>query len=333
MQTVLVTGYGGFLGAAISRMLLASGYAVRGLARGDYPELNALGVTPIRGDITDRRSVQAAVAGCQAIIHTAAKAGVWGPWPDYYNVNTLATSLLLETAVAADCRVFVFTSSPSVSFAAANQSGVDESLPYPTRWLCHYPHTKALAEQSVLSAARSRRLLTCALRPHLIWGMGDPHLMPRVVDRAKSRRLRRVGAGTNRIDIVHVDNAARAHLLALERLLHQDPAVNGQAFFITDGVPIECWQWITRILRAADVTVPNKAISYPTAYRLGAMFELAYRIMRRQSEPPMTRFVAAQLALDHYFSIDKARRLLNYQPVQDLDNRLAACEAWLRSRP
>lgn len=330
MQRVLVTGYGGFLGAAIVRRLLSAGYQVRGLARQHYPELAELGVETVSGDVADRDVARAALAGCDAIVHTAARAGVWGAWESYHRANTLGTQVLIDEAIAADCRTLVFCSSPSVTFAATDQSGIDETAPYPERWLSHYPHTKALAEQAVLAAARSGQLWACALRPHLIWGKDDPHLMPRVVARARAGRLRRVGSGTNRIDIVHVENAAQAHVLALERLLARDSAVNGQAFFITDGEPIECWQWISRILTAANVAVPTKSISYRAAYRLGAMLEVAFRAARIRSEPPMTRFVAAQLALDHYFSIDKARRLLGYAPERDRDRRLAECEPWLR---
>lgn len=332
MQRVLVTGYGGFLGGAVVRALLSAGYRVRGLARKSYPALAQAGVETVSGDISDRRAVQAAVAGCDAIVHTAALAGVWGAWEDYYRVNTLGTENLIAAATGTDCRTMVFCSSPSVTFAAADQSGIDESVPYPQRWLSPYPQTKALAEQAVLSAAQAGTLWACALRPHLIWGRDDPHLMPRVVARARAGKLRRVGTGTNRIDIVHVENAAHAHVLALERLLARDAAVNGQAFFITDGMPIECWQWIRRILTAADVPVPTKSLSYAAAYRLGGLLELVYRAARIRSEPPMTRFVAAQLALEHFFSIDKARQLLGYQPVQDLDRRLAECEPWLRGR-
>ncbi len=154
--------------------------------------------------------------------------------------------------------------------------------------------------------------------------------MPRVIQRAQSGRLRRVGSGKNLIDIVHVDNAANAHLLALEKLTQRDANVRGQAFFITDGAPIECWQWISRILETAGVPVPKRSISYSAAYRIGAMLETIYRSLRIQSEPPMTRFVAAQLALDHYFSIDKAQKLLGYMPSQDMDRRLAECQPWLK---
>lgn len=331
MQRVLVTGFGGFLGAAIVRKLLSAGYKVRGLARSNYPELVAQGVEQVQGTITDRSAVSMAVNGCDAVIHTAALAGIWGPWADYYNTNTYGTGLLLETAAQAKCSSFVYTSSPSVTFAARHQRGSDETADYPRRWLSHYPHTKALAEQAVVSTARSGKLWACSLRPHLIWGQGDPHLMPRVIDRAKAGKLKRVGSGRNLIDVVHVENAADAHVLALQRLLSRDSAVNGQAFFITDGTPIQCWDWITGILRTAGMPVPTSSLSYATAYRIGAALEATYGLLRLRSEPAMTRFLAGQLALDHYFSIDKARRLLGYQPTPEFDRRLAECEPWLRT--
>lgn len=327
---VLVTGYGGFLGAAVCRQLLEAGFQVRGLARGDYPELAKLGVQTIRGDITSKEQCRQACSGCQAIVHTAAKAGVWGKWRDYYSINTVATEQLLQAAVDSGVQAFVHTSSPSVTFDGRHQSGVDESAPYPTRWLCYYPQTKALAEQAVARVAATGKLRTCALRPHLIWGLGDPHLFPRVVQRALSGRLRRVGSGRNLIDVVHVDNAARAHLLAVQKLLAGDQLLNGQPLFITDGRPIECWQWIASILKTAQIAVPTKSISFAAAYRIGGMLEAAYRLTGTKSEPPMTRFVAAQLALDHYFSIDRAKHLLGYQPRGDVDLALAECEGWLR---
>ncbi len=316
-KRVLVTGYGGFLGAAIVRILREHGYAVRGIARGSYPHLESLGIEVVRASIVDRAAVIEASRDCAAIIHTAALAGVWGPWRDYYQTNTLATSHLIEAAIAHQIQAFVHCSSPSVTFDAKAQSGIDESVPYPTRWLCHYPHTKALAEAAVLRASRNTSLRTCALRPHLIWGEGDPHLFPRVIERARKGKLRRVGDGRNLIDVVHVDNAARAHVQALELLLAGNNAANGQAFFITDGEPIACWDWITCILNTAKVPVPQRSISYPVAYRIGGILEAIYWSARIRSEPTMTRFLAAQLALDHYFSIEKARKILNYQPSVD----------------
>ena len=322
-KRVLVTGYGGFLGCAIVRQLREQGYAVRGIARGHYPQLEQLGVEAIRASVVDRSAVIKASRDCDAIIHTAALAGVWGSWRDYYQTNTLATSHLLEAAITNEVQAFVYCSSPSVTFDAKPQSGIDERTPYPKRWLCYNPQTKALAEFAVLQASKLGSLRTCALRPHLIWGKGDPHLFPRVIERARSGKLRRVGNGRNLIDVVHVENAARAHLLALQRLLAGDNALNGQALFITDGQPIACWDLITRILESAKVPVPKRSISYPAAYRIGAMLEGIYWTFRIRKEPPMTRFVASQLALDHYFSIEKARQLIDYRPSVDQEIEFA----------
>ena len=330
MTRVLVTGYGGFLGQSIVRQLLEAGFVVRGLARGQYPELVAAGVEPIRGDIADRQTVIEACNGCEAVIHTAAKAGVWGRWDEYYRANVLATSHLLEAARRAAVKAFVYTSSPSVTFGGGHQSGVDESVGYPERWLCFYPQTKALAEQAVLEATRTAALPTCALRPHLIWGQGDPHLFPRVIERARKGRLRRVGSGENLIDVVHVDAAASAHLLALNKLLDGDRQLSGQALFITDGKPIACWEWISRILGLAGVAVPQRSISFAAAYRLGWILEKMYAALRLKTEPPMTRFVAAQLAMDHYFDISRAQQLLGYRPADDLQAKFDACRIGLQ---
>ncbi len=330
MAKVLVTGYGGFLGGEICRQLLDAGHTVTGVARSAYPELDGQGVRTVQGDILDSDLMASLTTDCDAIIHTAATAGVWGAWDQYYAVNTLATEQLLQAATANGVRAMVYTSSPSVTFAGEPQCNIDETVGYPSRWLCHYPHTKALAESLVLETGRSTEVQSCALRPHLIWGRGDPHLFPRVVERTLQGRLRRVGSGKNLIDVVHVKNAAHAHVAALDRLLDGDDSVNGKAFFLTDGHPMECWAWTSTILEAANVAVPQKAISFRMAYRLGALLEATYKLLGRKSEPPMTRFVAAQLALDHYFDIGQARKLLGYDPQIDRDAEMARCSPWLQ---
>lgn len=308
----LVTGGGGFLGRYIVEQLLARGDRVRLFARGDYPELAALGVETCRGDLLDRDAAVAACADCDVVYHVAAVAGIWGSWERYYGVNVVGTRHVLE-----GCRVhhvprLVFTSSPSATFAGA-QHGVDETAPYPARWLCHYCCTKAMAEQDVLAAHGRGGLATCALRPHLIWGPRDNQLVPRMLARAKSGRLRRVGRGDNLIDITYVENAADAHLLAADRLATDSP-IGGQAFFISQGVPVNCWRWIDDLLGLAGLPPVRKAISARFAWHAGSACEAVYKLLGVQREPPMTRFLAAQLAESHYFDITRARKLLGYQP-------------------
>lgn len=312
-MNALVTGAGGFLGLYIVEQLLARGDKVRALCRGSYPELDALGVETVRADLRDRESTAAACRGVDVVFHAAAVAGIAIDWRRYYGTNTLGTRHVVEGCRRHGVGRLIFTSSPSVTFDAADQRGVDESVPYPQRWLCHYPHTKALAEQHVLAANGRDGLLTCALRPHLIWGPRDRHLVPRLLARARSGRLRRIGDGSNLIDQVYVANAAAAHLQAADALKDGSP-VSGRAYFISQGEPVNCWRWIDQILALAGLPPVRKSISLPAAWRIGAVFETAYKLLRLKSEPPMTRFLAAQLATSHYFDLTRARQDFGYQP-------------------
>ena len=328
---VLVTGCGGFLGSEIVRQLLARGDEVIGVSRSEYPALVASGMVHRQGDLTDPVFTSRAIDEVDAVVHTAASAGVWGPWDHYYSINTLATQHVVKSCLANDVRVLVFSSSPSVTFSGQHQRGVDEREPYPKRWMCHYPHTKMLAEQMVLKAHRIGRLHSCALRPHLIWSEDDPHILPRLLERSRTCKLRIVGDGNNQIDTVHVVNAAAAHLDAIDALSADPDNAGGRPYFIAQDEPVNCWQWIRQICEIGGVTPPEKKISFRAAYAVGSMLETAYRITGRTSEPPMTRFVACQLARDHYFDISQAKQRLGFQVRISMDEALEALKcAWQR---
>ena len=203
----------------------------------------------------------------------------------------------------------------------------DESLPYPEWFLCHYPHSKMLAERAVLNACDDS-LLTCALRPHLIWGPRDNHLVPRLIERARSGRLRQVGDGTNEISMSYVENAAAAHLLAADAL-KEGAAVCGQAYFINERESVRLGDWINTLLDRAGLPPVEKKISATAARRLGAVCEAIYGACRIESEPPMTRFLAAQLSQSHSYSIEKARRDFEYEPPVTVEEGLNRLEAAL----
>lgn len=309
----LVTGANGFLGQYIVEQLLARGDRVRAYCRRPSANLDTLGVQTVLGDVRDRAATVAACENVDTVFHVAASAGIWGPWQLYYETNTLGTRHVIEGCFRHQVARLVYTSSPSVTFDGREQCGIDETAPYPRRWLCHYPHSKALAEQEVLAANGRQGLLSCALRPHLIWGPRDQHLVPRIVRRARQGRLMRVGNGENLIDMVYVENAAWAHLLAAERLVPGSPVAGG-AYFISQGEPVNCWQWIGELLALAGAAPVRRAISTKTAYAIGAALETAHTLCRLKGEPLMTRFLALQLGKSHYFDIDRARRDFGYQP-------------------
>ena len=310
----LVTGAGGFLGGCIARQLVARGDRVRAFGRGDYPELRVLGIEVVRGDIQDREPTIAACERMDAVFHAAARSGIWGPWSDYFGPNVTGTENVLAGCRRHGVGRLVYTSSPSVTFDGRDQCGVDESAPYATRWLCHYPHTKAIAEQKVLAASGVDGLRTCALRPHLIWGPGDPHLVPRLIERARAGQLRRIGNGRNLIDMVYVDNAAAAHLQAADAMA-AGSSVCGRAYFISQGEPVNCWEWINQLLALAGLPPIERAIPFRTAWMVGGALEAFHRVARPNREPRMTRFLAAQLGRSHYFDIRRARNDFGYAPA------------------
>lgn len=309
----LVTGATGFLGQYLVEQLVARGDRVRAFCRRVRPELDALGAEIVLGDVRDAEATAAACQEIDVVFHTAAVAGIWGPWKTYYETNTLGTRHVLAGCFRHGVQKLIYTSSPSVTFGGHDQCGIDETAPYAKHWLCHYPHTKALAEQAVLGANGRQGLLTCALRPHLIWGPRDRQLVPRLIERARHNQLRRVGDGKNLIDTIYVENAALAHLQAADRLT-PNSAVAGNAYFLSQGEPVNCWQWINDLLALAGLPPVDRSIPTAAAYWAGAALEAAHRLLRKNSEPRMTRFLALQLGKSHYFSIDRARRDFGYEP-------------------
>ncbi|MCB1124499.1 MAG: NAD-dependent epimerase/dehydratase family protein [Verrucomicrobiae bacterium] len=327
---MLVTGGGGFLGRYVVKKLLDKGYAVRVLGRSPQPELKEWGVDVIRGDIRDTKIVRAAAKGVEGIQHIAAKAGVWGRWEDYYQINVEGTRNVLHACRELGVDRLVYTSTPSVVFNGEPLRGVDESQPYGRDWLCHYAHTKRIAEEEVLRAndPRGTGLRTIALRPHLIWGVGDNHLIPRVIERAKKGKLRVVGDGSNKVDIVHVQNAADAQIRAQVALEREESC--GQPYFISQGEPVVLWNWINDLLEKLAIPRIEKQISLDTAYRAGAVMETVWKTFRLKGEPPMTRFVATELAKDHFFDITAARQNLGYQPSVSIEEGVEELVAHLK---
>jgi len=324
----LVTGGGGFLGGAIVRLLVARGDAVRSLSRGDYPDLRGLGVETIRGDVADPDATARAAEGCDVVFHVAAKAGVWGPYREYYRANVEGTRNVVAACRAGSVRRLVYTSSPSVVFDGRDMENADESLPYPARHEAAYPATKAEAERLAL-AADGPDLAVVALRPHLIWGPGDHHLVPRIIARAKAGRLRRIGREA-RVDATYIDNAADAHVQAADRLGPGAPLA-GKAYFVAQGEPLPVWDLVNRILAAAHLPPVTRTVSPRVAYLAGAVCEALYGALGVAAEPPMTRFVARELSTSHWFNLDAARRDLGYAPRVSTEEGLRRLEEWLRS--
>lgn len=327
-RSVLVTGGGGFLGGAIVRKLVERGVSVTSFARGSYPELEAFGVRVVRGDLTDEAAVLRAAEGSDAVVHVAALPGVWGPRERFYLTNVNGTQAVLAACRKLGIGRLVHTSTPSVVHAGGDLEGVTNAAPYPEHFEAAYPETKAMAEREVL-AANGPTLATVALRPHLVWGPRDNHLVPRIVARAKAGRLRLVGGGEAKVDAVYVDNAADAHLAALDRLA-PGAACAGKAYFVTNEDPRPQRQIIDGILAAHGLPPCKKSVSPRLAWLAGALCEGAWTLLRRDDEPPMTRFLARQLATAHWYDTRATREDLGYVPAITMDEGFSRLAAWAR---
>ncbi len=325
MKKVLVTGGGGFLGRAIAEKLLARGDKVRSFSRGDYPELRALGVEVVQGDLADKESVRQACQGQDIVYHVAAKPGVWGKYEDYYEANVTGTINLVEACKEEGIKYFIYTSSPSVVFNGQGMENVDESVPYPEHYHAHYPKTKAIAEKYVIEASEED-FRTISLRPHLIWGPRDNHLVPRILARAKS--LRQVGDGKNKVDTIYIDNAADAHIQAADHL-EKKPELSGRVYFISQDDPRPLWEIVNKILAAGGKPPITRKVSVAFAYRVGAILETIYKIFRLRGEPKMTRFLAGELGTSHWFNISAAKKDFAYVPQVGIEEGFDRLREWL----
>ncbi len=324
---VLVTGGGGFLGLALLRRLAAGGLDLRSFSRALYPELDELGVNQLTGDLADPEAVQAAVRGCRIVFHVAAKAGIWGEAEAFYRTNVEGTRNVVEACLKEDCRRLIYTSSPSVVFRGGDLEGVDESLPLASAFTSDYPRTKARAERETLQAA-GPELKVVALRPHLIWGPGDRHILPGLVARANSGQLRRLGTSPCLVDFTYIDNAVEAHVLAATAL-GRKPELSGRVYFISDDEPVPLWEFIGRMLAIADTPPVERSIPTGVAQLAGGVLETVYRILRLSGEPRITRFLAEQLSTSHWFDISAAKRDLGYRPVVGIDEGMKRLGEWL----
>jgi 2-alkyl-3-oxoalkanoate reductase len=326
---VLVTGARGMLGGAVARALAARGDTVSVLQRNP----SGLPFREVRadlGDPADAAAVATAVCGCDAVVHLAAKVDVVGPWREYARVNVEGTRALLAAAHCAGVGRFVHVSSPSVAHAGSALVGAPAAPADPDRARGHYARSKALAEQVALDrtaldpAAQRAGPAVVAVRPHLVWGPGDRQLVGRIVARARAGRLPVVGTGAALIDTTYVDDAVDALVAALDRA----PMIAGRALVVSGGEPRPVAELLAAICAAAGADPPRVAVPAQLARAIGGVIETLWA---RRGDPPMTRFLAEQLATAHWFDQRATRAALGWKPRVGLDEGFRRLRAAFRS--
>lgn len=325
---ILVTGGGGFLGFAIIRQLLSQGHEIVSFSRQQYPFLDELGIIQYQGDLRDFDILKQAMEDCNAVFHVAAKMGMWGKFEDFFQTNVLGTENVIKACKEQGVRFLVFTSSPSVVFDGKDCEGKNESLPYPKRYNAFYPQTKAMAEQIVM-AANNAFFKTVCLRPHLIWGPGDNQLLPKLVEKTKNGRLRIIGEGSNKVDCIFIDNAAIAHVLALDQITQDSSKVEGKAYFISQGHPIAIADLINQLLNASGIPPVTKHLSPVISRVVAEALENIYRLFGITSEPMITSFLSQQLITSHWYDISAAKRDFGYRADVSIEKGMEQLKHWL----
>lgn len=307
------------IGQAVVDLLLARGDQVTVIQRTPSGRDD---VREVAADIGDEAAVTAAVSGVDAVVHLAAKVGVTGTWAEFEAVNVAGTAFLVRAAKAAGVGRFVHISTPSVAHGGSSLVGASSDLAQPDLVRGHYARSKAIAELDALAQSDDAFPLV-ALRPHLVWGPGDTQLVQRIIDRARAGRLALVGSGLALIDTTYVDNAATAIVAAVDRT----PDVAGRSLVISNGQPRTVAEVIERILVAAGLPRHVRTVPAPVAIGAGSVVELVWERAGKTDDPPMTRFLAEQLATAHWFDQRVTQELLQWRPTVSLTtgfDRLAA---------
>ncbi len=311
---VLVTGASGLLGRTTARILADRGDQVTVLQR----RPSGLGLPEVLADLADADAVRAAVSGHDAVIHLAAKVDVTGPWVEYQRANVGGTRHIVEACRATGAARLVHVSSPSVAHAGRSVVGVGAEPADPDSARGPYARSKAQAEQIAL-AADSPGLAVVALRPHLVWGPGDPQLIARIVARGRAGRLPVIGSGAVLVDTTYIDNAAEALVAGLDRA----PNAHGQALVVSNGEPRPIRELLESICAAAGVPGPRRRVPAGVAAVAGSLIERAWSLRGGDGDPPLTRFVVEQLSTAHWFDQRRTRALLDWQPRIPLDEGFA----------
>ena len=320
---VLITGGTSLLARRTAEALLVRGDEVVLLQRGT----SSLDAAQVHGDLRDPAVVLGAAAGCDAIVHAAAKVGVVGTWEEFRSINVDGTLNLLAAARAHGVRRMVHVSTPSVAHSGHSLVGAAATLPVTGRSRAHYAESKAIAEMHAL-AASGPNLAVVAIRPHLVWGPEDTQLVGRIVQRANAGRLAIVGDGAALIDSTYIDNATSALVAALDAAV-PGAVCSGRAYVVANGEPRPVRELIMGILHAAGVEATPRRVPLRLALAAGSVVERLWPLRRSLEEPPLTRVLAEQLGTAHWFDPRPARDDLGWTPTVSIDEGLARLAAWM----
>lgn len=331
LGTVLVTGGSGFVGSNFVKTLLERGHKVRSFDLSSSPLPAHENLESLRGNICDYQSVLAACEGIDTIFHTAALIELKGGGAvteEYrqrsYAVNVGGTENLIHAAQEKGTKRFVYTASNSVVIGGQPINGGDETLPYTTRFNDLYTETKVKAEQFVLAQNGVKGVLTCSIRPSGIWGYGDQTMFKRLFEQVVAGQVKvLIGSKHSRLDNSYVHNLIHGHILAAQHLVEGGSAP-GQAYFINDNDPINMFEFARPIVQACGAHWPTFRVPGPLVKWVMSVWQRLHFSLG-VAEPPLPPLAVERIYINNYFSIEKARRELGYEPLYTTQQAMEHC--------
>ncbi|GAD86713.1 NAD-dependent epimerase/dehydratase family protein [Nocardia asteroides NBRC 15531] len=326
-MTVLVTGASGFVGGAVVRALAGAGTTVRAMVRD--PATAPAGVEVAVAELGDTAALARAVTGVRAVVHAAALLGEFGRPAEFFAVNVAGTDRLMQEAAAAGARRFVFLGSPSALMApdGGDQLGIDETVPYPDRFLNSYCQTKAVAEQLVL-AADTPAFTTCSLRPRAVWGPGDRHgPIVQILAKLRAGRLPDLSGGREVLaSLCYIDHLTHAVQLALTA-----ENVGGRAYFVADAEPVQVWPTMAAVAERFGLAAPRVTVPAPVLGGALAAIETVWRIpaVAQRWTPPLSRYAVALVTRSATYDLSRAERELGYRPTVPFAEGLDRFHDWV----
>ncbi|XP_053256095.1 short-chain dehydrogenase/reductase family 42E member 1 isoform X1 [Podarcis raffonei] len=328
-ETVLITGGGGYFGFRLGGALSKKGVDVILFDVTEPIQPMPQGVKFVQGDVRVVSEVERALRGATCVFHIASY-GMSGR--EQLNrkliedVNLKGTENIIEACKKVGVSRLVYTSTYNVVFGGQAIENGDESLPYFPLHLHpdHYSRTKALAEMKVLEANGSSLeggqvlLRTCALRPAAIYGPGEQRHLPRILGYLEQGLFQFLfGDPRDLMDFVHVDNLVEAHILASEALgVSKGHRSAGQAYFISDGRPINNFDFFRPFVEGLGYPFPTYRLPLSVVYYFAFLTEMVHSVVGRlyNFQPFLTRTEVYKSGVSNYFSLEKAKRELGYTP-------------------
>ncbi len=326
MSTVLITGVNGFIGSHIAERFIKEGHKVRGLVRksSDLKFIQDMGVHLFYGDITDAQSLIEPMIGCDIVIHVAAFASDWGAYEKFHKINVEGTLNVANAAKNANLERMLWISTVAMyGYGRTDVKEEDEKIV--TKF--HYNESKRIAEEKVFYFAKESGLNVTAIKPGNVYGTRDHTFIEKYLEAMEQGKIAFIDKGSHKTCPVYVENLVDAIYIAA----FKKEAI-GETFFVTDGLDINWKQFTDKLADEMGLKRPKTSVPYGLAYSVAATMEFAYNLFKSQKAPLLTRYRIMNGGSDYTFSINKAKRILEWSPKVEIDEAVKRTVNWYKIR-